>query len=69
VDHRTIDWIIHGNVKYTLGKKAPGTEELPLKHEKDAVKWSSAKLVVGNWFSSSSFYKVKETNDKDTCKV
>ena len=33
VDHRTIDWIIFRNVKYSLGKKAPGTDELPLKYD------------------------------------
>lgn len=36
VDHRTIEWIIFRNVKYSLGKKAPGTEELPLKYDKSA---------------------------------
>ena len=31
VDHRTIQWIVYKNVKYVLGKKEKGTEELPLK--------------------------------------
>jgi hypothetical protein len=39
VDHRTIEWIVVRNVKYTLGRKAPGTEELPLKYNKDEPKW------------------------------
>mgnify|MGYP000176511351 CR=1 FL=1 len=70
VDHRTIEWIIFRNVKYSLGKKAPGTEELPLKYDnaKDQ-KWNPSKLAVGNWFQSSTYYKVKEIVDKDTCKV
>jgi len=69
VDHRTIEWIILRNVKYTLGKKAPGTDELPLKFDKDAARWDPSKLEVGNWFSSTSYYKVREIVDKDTCKV
>lgn len=69
VDHRTIDWIIFRNVKYSLGKKAPGTEELPLKYDRATPKWTSSKLAVGNWFSSSTYYKVKEITDKETCQV
>ena len=30
VDHRTIEYIIFRNVKYTLGKKVAGTDDLPL---------------------------------------
>jgi hypothetical protein len=69
VDHRSIEWIIFRNVKYSLGKKAPGTDELPLRHEKDAAKWNSSKLAVGNWFSSAAYYKVKSIEDKENCKV
>lgn len=39
VDHRTIQFIIFKNVKYSLGKKAPGTEELPLKVDYKAAKF------------------------------
>ena len=53
VDHRTIQFIIFRNVKYSLGRKAPGTEELPLKYDAKAPKWAGSKLSVGNWFSSS----------------
>lgn len=66
VDHRTIEYLIYKNVKYSLGKKAPGAE-FPLKHEKGAAKWKSDKLAVGNWFSSVSYYKVKSITDKDNC--
>ena len=39
VDHRTIDYIIFRNVKYTLGKKATADKdlELPLPYPKNAV--------------------------------
>jgi hypothetical protein len=69
VDHRTIEFIIYRNVKYSLGKKAPGADEFPLKHDKDAAKWNQTKLAVGNWFSSVSYYKVKTIIDKDNVKV
>jgi hypothetical protein len=36
VDHRTIDFIIYRNVKYTLGKKVAGSEDLPLKFDSTA---------------------------------
>jgi hypothetical protein len=44
VDHRTIEFIIFRNVKYTLGKKATGTEDLPLKFDTKDIKWNSSKL-------------------------
>jgi hypothetical protein len=56
-------------VKYSLGKKAPDTEELPLKYDSKDIKWQPSKLQVGNWFSSSTYYKVKTINDKETCTV
>ena len=31
VDHRTIEYIIFKNVKYSLGRKAAGEDELPIK--------------------------------------
>ena len=58
VDHRTIEYIIFKNVKYTLGKRDSGIEELPLKREKDAAKFNASKLGVENWYSSISYYKV-----------
>jgi hypothetical protein len=69
VDHRAIDFIIYRNVKYSLGKKAAGSEEFPLKYDRTAAKWSEAKLAVGNWFSSVSYYKVKSITDKDNVQV
>ena len=35
------------------------------KKDKDAPKWDTKKLAVGNWFSSVSYYKVKKINAED----
>ena len=67
VDHRTINWIIFKNVKYSLGKKST-QEELPLKSDADK-KWDSNKLAVKNWFSSTAYYKVNSITNKDTAVV
>lgn len=56
VDHRTINWIIFRNVKYSMGKKTEQSE-LPLKPEQ-GNKWDASKLIVDNWFSSVQYYKV-----------
>lgn len=70
VDHRTIDYIIFKNVKYSLGRKPTGfDEELPLKVDKKAPRWDGNKLAVGNWFSQVTYYKLTEIVDKDTVKV
>ena len=69
VDHRSIDWIIFRNAKYSLGRRAPGTGELPLKYNRADEKWEPSKLAEGNWFSSSSYYKVKQISDAQTCIV
>lgn len=69
VDHRSIEYIIFKNVKYSIGKKAADTAELPLKFEKNALNWEESKLAVGNWFSSITYYKVKSLLDKDNVMV
>jgi hypothetical protein len=51
VDHRTIEYIIYKNVKYQLGKRDPGYDELPVKVDHTQPKWKEANLVKGNWFS------------------
>ena len=56
-------------MKYSLGRKAPGTEDLPVKYDKKDVKWNVTKLAVGNWFSSATYYKVKNIVDKEMCTV
>jgi hypothetical protein len=50
IDHRTIEFIIFKNIKYSLGRKTE-TEELPLRHDKSLPKWTENKLSVNNWFS------------------
>jgi len=67
VDHRTIDYLIYKNVKYSVGKKSDG--EVPVKHDSKLPRWNSSKLAVGNWFSQSVYYKVKEIVDKDNVSV
>lgn len=69
IDHRTIEYIIFKNVKYTVGKKAADTGELPLKPEKGKPNWNESKLAVGNWFSSITYYKIKSITDKDNVQV
>ena len=63
VDHRTIEYIIFRNVKYTLGKKVAGTDDLPLKAPQ-GDKWTRSKLAVGNWFSFTGYFKY-ESESKD----
>jgi hypothetical protein len=63
VDHRTIEYIIFKNVKYSLGRKTE-TEELPIRHDKDLPRWDQSKLKVGDWFSQIQYYKVKKIIDK-----
>jgi hypothetical protein len=67
VDHRTIEYIIYKNVKYSLGKKSDG--EVPVKEDSKAARWDSSKLAVGNWFSQVVYYKVKQIVDKDNVSV
>ena len=62
IDHRSIDWIIFKNIKYVLGKGSKVEEDT------DKVKWDSDKLAVGNWFSLTQYYKVKNV-DKDEVQV
>ena len=32
-------------------------------------RWLASKLQVGNWFSSSQYFKIKSVTDKDNCQV
>jgi len=68
VDHRTINWIIFKNVKYSVGKKTH-TEELPLKAESGVDKWDSSKLALKNWFSATSYYSLTSIVDKNNVQV
>ena len=69
IDHRTIEYIIFKNVKYSQGKKAGDVGELPLKPDKNETHWKENKLGVGNWFSSITYYKIKSITDKDNVQV
>lgn len=67
VDHRTINWIIFKNVKYSLGKSS-AKQELPLKHA-GGDKWDRSQIKIGQWFSAITYYKVKEITDDKNAKV
>lgn len=67
VDHRTINWIIYKNVKYSLGKSAK-KEDMPLKPAQ-GPRWDASQIQVGQWFSATSYYKVKEITDNENVKV
>ena len=58
VDHRTIQYIIYKNVKYSLGKRDASVEDIPIKRGKDEANFDGSKLAVDNWFSSIEYYKV-----------
>ena len=62
IDHRSIDHIILRNVKYVLKKGAKGEEEA---FKKDAPKWDSTRLAVGNWFSGTKYYKATTTDGNE----
>ena len=69
VDHRTIEWIIFKNVKYSIGRKAKDTPDLPLKHDKSLPRWDENKLEKDNYFSSIGYFQVKSITDKDNAQV
>ena len=67
VDHRSIDHIIYQNTKYVLKKGVKAGE--PEEFKKDAPKWNSADLAIGNWFSGTRYFQVKSTKgDEVTCR-
>jgi len=67
VDHRSIEYIIFKNVKYSLGKRTgDAPEQLPVKHAHNVRKWDTSKLAIGNRFSSISYFKITQMVDKDT---
>lgn len=64
VDHRSIEFIILRNVKYSLkksGKKQPKADE-EMKDDKQP-KWDRKKLAVGNWFSGTRYFHSVEDNN------
>jgi hypothetical protein len=60
VDHRTINYLILGNVKYVLakgGSKKADDVEMAEGNKKEEPKWDRTKLAVGNTFSGTAYYK------------
>ena len=64
VDHRTIEWIIYKNVKYSQGVRST-IEDLPLKEVKDERNFDTSKIAPGNWFCEISYYRVDDKADSD----
>jgi len=65
VDHRTIEWLIIKNVKYVLKKgasKKVADEEMKEGEDKKKKepKWDISKLIVGNWFSGTRYFRAAE---------
>jgi hypothetical protein len=61
VDHRSIDFIIFNNVKYLLKKGAKKSQDQDMEEEKEGEpQWDKTKLEIGNWFSSTNYFKVKK---------
>ena len=57
IDHRTIQYIIFKNVKYVL--KKGGKKEADEEEKKGGDLWDKKDLAVGNWFSRTSYFQVK----------
>lgn len=62
IDHRTIEFIILRNVKYTLGKKTSlaANEDKIKQLSQEQTKWDLKSLKVGNWFSEMQYYQLLE---------
>ena len=62
IDHRTIEFIILRNVKYTLGKKTTlaANEDKIKQLSQEQAKWDLKSLQVGNWFSEMQYYQLLE---------
>ena len=61
VDHRTIEHIIYNNTKYLLKKGAKKVADADEEEKKGGdAKWDTTKLAVGNWFSTTAFFKTYE---------
>jgi len=62
IDHRSIEWIIFRNVKYYLKKPSEKSGEL-VEYKSGDPLWDSNKISVGNWFSSTSYFKIISWDD------
>lgn len=68
VDHRTIQFIILKNVKYSLGKKST-LSTLDTSKNTD-IKWNLSKIAIGDWFSQVQYFKLNSRNgDMWNCSI
>ena len=69
VDHRSIESIVFENTKYVLKKGAKSHDPAEEKKDRDAPKWDSKQLSVGDWFSGTNYYQaVTDRGDQVTCR-
>lgn len=64
IDHRTIEWIIYKNVKYHLKSQSEKNGEI-IEHKNGDPLWDTIKLAVGDWFSSTTYYKIASNIQND----
>ena len=64
IDHRSIEFIIFKNVKYTL-KKGAKSQDLDEREDKNALLWDKDSLNVGDWFSGTKYFKAISDNGKE----
>ena len=64
IDHRSIEFIIFKNVKYTL-KKGAKSQDLDEREDKNALLWDKDSLNVGDWFSGTRYFKAISDNGKE----
>ena len=50
-------------MKYTLGKRDAGIDELPLKRNQNEIRFDGNKLGLDNWFSSIQYFRVNQIVD------
>ena len=60
VDHRTIEYIIFKNVKYVLKKGSKKDQDMLEEQKKGEPLWDTTQLAVGNWFSTTEYFTVKQ---------
>ena len=66
IDHRSIDFIIYKNVKYSLKKGGKSFSEIDTRIPQGSPAWDTSKLQIGDMFSKTSYYQtVKEDSASD----
>lgn len=64
VDHRTIEYIIYKNVKYSQGVRST-PEDLPLHQHSNERNFDASRIVPGNWVCEIAYYKVVDKANSD----